>query len=150
MCRLYEDQLNESKTKVDELQRQLMDITSHKARAQTECGQCPTSVPVALLLEHCFVTSHTLKKMNLNALQVQCINVNAISLSANRRGWSQTGRERSSGHAAAANKDFSQSDSGRAQETAGRGMQSEPVFPYTGCIVARLLMYLTSPRSIND
>ncbi len=41
MCRMYEDQLNESKTKVEELQRQLMDVTSQKARAQTESGQCP-------------------------------------------------------------------------------------------------------------
>lgn len=38
---MYEDQLNESKTKVEELQRQLMDVTSQKARAQTESGQCP-------------------------------------------------------------------------------------------------------------
>lgn len=38
MCRLCEDQLNEAKAKIDEMQRQLMDVTSQKARAQTECG----------------------------------------------------------------------------------------------------------------
>uniref|UniRef100_A0A3P8VLA5 Myosin, heavy chain 7B, cardiac muscle, beta a n=1 Tax=Cynoglossus semilaevis TaxID=244447 RepID=A0A3P8VLA5_CYNSE len=36
MCRLYEDQMNEAKAKVDELQRQLSDATSQRARAQTE------------------------------------------------------------------------------------------------------------------
>ena len=39
MCRLYEDQLNEARAKIDEMQRQLMDLTSQKARAQTECGR---------------------------------------------------------------------------------------------------------------
>ncbi|CAM4680553.1 unnamed protein product [Leuciscus chuanchicus] len=39
MCRMYEDQLNESKTKAEELQRQLMDVTSQKARAQTESAE---------------------------------------------------------------------------------------------------------------
>ncbi|XP_066527211.1 myosin-7 [Hoplias malabaricus] len=36
MCRMFEDQLNESKAKTEELQRQLMDVTTQKARAQTE------------------------------------------------------------------------------------------------------------------
>lgn len=41
MCRLYEDQLNESNAKVDELQRQLNDTSTQKARAQAESGkQC--------------------------------------------------------------------------------------------------------------
>lgn len=39
MCRLYEDQMNEAKAKVDELQRQLSDATSQRARAQTERGK---------------------------------------------------------------------------------------------------------------
>nr|XP_055045043.1 myosin-7 isoform X1 [Misgurnus anguillicaudatus] len=36
MCRMYEDQLIESKSKVEELQRQLMDVTSLKARTLSE------------------------------------------------------------------------------------------------------------------
>uniref|UniRef100_A0A8B9LJ79 Myosin, heavy chain 7B, cardiac muscle, beta b n=1 Tax=Astyanax mexicanus TaxID=7994 RepID=A0A8B9LJ79_ASTMX len=39
MCRMFEDQFNESKAKVDELQRQLMDVTSQKARALTESAE---------------------------------------------------------------------------------------------------------------
>ncbi|XP_076133037.1 myosin-7-like [Alosa pseudoharengus] len=39
MCRLCEDQLTEAKVKIDELHRQLMDATSHKARSQTECAE---------------------------------------------------------------------------------------------------------------
>lgn len=38
-CRLYEDQMNEAKAKVDELQRQLNDSNSQRARAQTESGE---------------------------------------------------------------------------------------------------------------
>ncbi|XP_051947235.1 myosin-7 isoform X1 [Xyrauchen texanus] len=39
MCRMFEDHFNESKTKVEELQRQLMETTSQKARAQTESAE---------------------------------------------------------------------------------------------------------------
>ncbi|CAL8369949.1 unnamed protein product [Lota lota] len=39
MCRLYEDQLNESKTRSDELQRQLSDLTAHNTRAVTETAE---------------------------------------------------------------------------------------------------------------
>lgn len=38
-CRLFEDQMNEAKTKSDELQRQLNDSNSQRARAQTESGK---------------------------------------------------------------------------------------------------------------
>lgn len=38
MCRLYEDQMNESKAKVEELQRQLSDTNTQRARAQAESG----------------------------------------------------------------------------------------------------------------
>ncbi|XP_072288119.1 myosin heavy chain, skeletal muscle-like [Pyxicephalus adspersus] len=38
LCRTYEDQLSEAKSKVDELQRQLGDISLHRARLQTENG----------------------------------------------------------------------------------------------------------------
>ncbi|KAM7404179.1 hypothetical protein PAMP_011550 [Pampus punctatissimus] len=36
MCRLYEDQLNESRIRVEELQRQLTEVSAEKARALTE------------------------------------------------------------------------------------------------------------------
>lgn len=39
MCRLYEDQMNEAKAKADELQRQLNDTNTQRARAQTEGGK---------------------------------------------------------------------------------------------------------------
>nr|XP_033818887.1 myosin-7B [Geotrypetes seraphini]XP_033818888.1 myosin-7B [Geotrypetes seraphini] len=39
LCRTYEDQLSEAKTKVDELQRQLVDVSLHRARLQTESGE---------------------------------------------------------------------------------------------------------------
>lgn len=39
MCRLYEDQMNEAKAKVDELQRQLNENSTLRARAQTESGK---------------------------------------------------------------------------------------------------------------
>lgn len=39
MCRLYEDQMNEAKAKADELQRQLSDTNTQRARAQTESGK---------------------------------------------------------------------------------------------------------------
>lgn len=38
MCRVYEDQLNESRCKAEELQRQLNDVSAQKARALTETG----------------------------------------------------------------------------------------------------------------
>lgn len=38
-CRLFEDQMNEAKAKVDELQRQLNDSNAQRARAQTEGGK---------------------------------------------------------------------------------------------------------------
>ncbi|XP_062400945.1 myosin, heavy chain 7B, cardiac muscle, beta a [Sardina pilchardus] len=38
-CRLYEDQMNESKAKVDELQRQLNDSNTQRARAQAESAE---------------------------------------------------------------------------------------------------------------
>lgn len=38
-CRLYEDQMNEAKIKVDELQRQLNDGNTQRARAQSESGE---------------------------------------------------------------------------------------------------------------
>ncbi|XP_051957261.1 myosin, heavy chain 7B, cardiac muscle, beta a isoform X3 [Xyrauchen texanus] len=39
MCRLYEDQMNESKAKAEELQRQLSDTNTLRARAQTESAE---------------------------------------------------------------------------------------------------------------
>ncbi|CAB1439974.1 unnamed protein product [Pleuronectes platessa] len=39
MCRLYEDQMNESKAKVEELQRQLNDTSTQRARAQAESAE---------------------------------------------------------------------------------------------------------------
>ncbi|KAK1902192.1 Myosin-7B [Dissostichus eleginoides] len=39
MCRLYEDQMNEAKAKGEELQRQLNDTTTQKARAQAESAE---------------------------------------------------------------------------------------------------------------
>uniref|UniRef100_A0A4W4FDA0 Myosin, heavy chain 7B, cardiac muscle, beta a n=1 Tax=Electrophorus electricus TaxID=8005 RepID=A0A4W4FDA0_ELEEL len=39
MCRLYEDQLNESKAKVEELQRQLNESNTQRSRAQSESGE---------------------------------------------------------------------------------------------------------------
>ncbi|NXD41144.1 MYH7 protein, partial [Copsychus sechellarum] len=39
LCRTYEDQLNEAKAKVDELQRQLMDVNAQRGRLQTENGE---------------------------------------------------------------------------------------------------------------
>lgn len=38
LCRTYEDQLNEAKSKVDELQRQLNDVSTQRGRLQTENG----------------------------------------------------------------------------------------------------------------
>lgn len=38
-CRLYEDQMNEAKAKVDELQRQLNETNTQRARAQAESGK---------------------------------------------------------------------------------------------------------------
>lgn len=45
-CRLYEDQMNEAKAKVDELQRQLNDSNGQRARAQTESGKVLPLNPV--------------------------------------------------------------------------------------------------------
>lgn len=39
MCRLYEDQMNEAKAKVDELQRQLNETNTQRARVQAESGK---------------------------------------------------------------------------------------------------------------
>ncbi|KAJ7426814.1 Myosin-7 [Willisornis vidua] len=39
LCRTYEDQLNEAKAKVDELQRQLTDVSAQRGRLQTENGE---------------------------------------------------------------------------------------------------------------
>ncbi|NWI00066.1 MYH7 protein, partial [Tichodroma muraria] len=39
LCRTYEDQLNEAKAKVDELQRQLTDVNGQRGRLQTENGE---------------------------------------------------------------------------------------------------------------
>lgn len=39
MCRLYEDQMNEAKAKVEELQRQLNETNTQRARAQAESGK---------------------------------------------------------------------------------------------------------------
>ncbi|NXX33201.1 MYH7 protein, partial [Nicator chloris] len=39
LCRTYEDQLNEAKAKVDELQRQLTDMNAQRGRLQTENGE---------------------------------------------------------------------------------------------------------------
>lgn len=38
MCRVYEDQLNESRSRAEELQRQLAEVSAQKARAVTETG----------------------------------------------------------------------------------------------------------------
>uniref|UniRef100_A0A3P9NE78 Myosin-7-like n=1 Tax=Poecilia reticulata TaxID=8081 RepID=A0A3P9NE78_POERE len=40
MCRVYEDQLNESRSRADELQRQLAEVSAQKARALTETAEC--------------------------------------------------------------------------------------------------------------
>ncbi|EMP41316.1 Myosin-7B, partial [Chelonia mydas] len=40
LCRTYEDQLSEAKSKVDELQRQLADVSTQRGRLQTENGSC--------------------------------------------------------------------------------------------------------------
>ncbi|NWX55570.1 MYH7 protein, partial [Promerops cafer] len=39
LCRTFEDQLNEAKAKVDELQRQLTDVNGQRGRLQTENGE---------------------------------------------------------------------------------------------------------------
>ncbi|XP_063809706.1 myosin-15 [Pseudophryne corroboree] len=39
LCRTYEDQLNEAKAKVDEMTRQVIDLTTIKGRLQTENGE---------------------------------------------------------------------------------------------------------------
>ncbi|XP_043566924.1 myosin-7-like [Chiloscyllium plagiosum] len=39
LCRTYEDQLNEANTKVGELQRQVADLASHKAKLQSQNGE---------------------------------------------------------------------------------------------------------------
>uniref|UniRef100_A0A8B9CP32 Myosin heavy chain 7B n=1 Tax=Anser brachyrhynchus TaxID=132585 RepID=A0A8B9CP32_9AVES len=39
LCRTYEDQLSEAKSKVDELQRQLTDVSTQRGRLQTENGE---------------------------------------------------------------------------------------------------------------
>uniref|UniRef100_A0A8C3MIQ9 Myosin heavy chain 7B n=1 Tax=Geospiza parvula TaxID=87175 RepID=A0A8C3MIQ9_GEOPR len=39
LCRTYEDQLNEAKARVDELQRQLTDVNAQRGRLQTENGE---------------------------------------------------------------------------------------------------------------
>lgn len=39
LCRTYEDQLSEAKSKVDELQRQLTDVSTQRGRLQTENGR---------------------------------------------------------------------------------------------------------------
>ena len=39
LCRTYEDQLSEAKCKVDELQRQLTDVSTQRGRLQTENGR---------------------------------------------------------------------------------------------------------------
>lgn len=38
MCRTFEDQLNESKNRANELQRQLNEVSAQKARALSETG----------------------------------------------------------------------------------------------------------------
>lgn len=42
MCRVYEDQLSESRSRVEELQRQLTDVSAQKARAVTDTGTAHT------------------------------------------------------------------------------------------------------------
>lgn len=39
LCRTYEDQLSETKIKVEELQRQLADASTQRGRLQTENGE---------------------------------------------------------------------------------------------------------------
>lgn len=39
MCRLYEDQMSEAKAKAEELQRQLNEANTQRARAQAESGK---------------------------------------------------------------------------------------------------------------
>lgn len=39
MCRTFEDQLNESKNRANELQRQLTEVSAQKARALSEAGR---------------------------------------------------------------------------------------------------------------
>lgn len=38
MCRVYEDQLNESRSRAEDLQRQLTEVSAQRARALTETG----------------------------------------------------------------------------------------------------------------
>uniref|UniRef100_A0A087Y0C9 Myosin, heavy chain 7B, cardiac muscle, beta b n=1 Tax=Poecilia formosa TaxID=48698 RepID=A0A087Y0C9_POEFO len=40
MCRVYEDQLSESRSRADELQRQLAEVSAQRARALTETAEC--------------------------------------------------------------------------------------------------------------
>lgn len=42
MCRVYEDQLNESRSRAEVLQRQLAEVSAQKARALTETGTTHT------------------------------------------------------------------------------------------------------------
>uniref|UniRef100_A0A674HIN6 Myosin heavy chain 7B n=1 Tax=Taeniopygia guttata TaxID=59729 RepID=A0A674HIN6_TAEGU len=57
LCRTYEDQLNEAKAKVDELQRQLTDVNAQRGRLQTENGAAlhvgRTEVPCCCSLSWC-------------------------------------------------------------------------------------------------
>ena len=45
MCRVYEDQMNEARAKAEELQRQLNDVSTQRARAVTECGRSDSHTP---------------------------------------------------------------------------------------------------------
>uniref|UniRef100_A0AAY4EDG9 Uncharacterized protein n=1 Tax=Denticeps clupeoides TaxID=299321 RepID=A0AAY4EDG9_9TELE len=55
MCRVFEDQLNESRSKVDELQRQITDLSSQRARVQTDYAE----------------VSHRLEEREIQVLQLQ-------------------------------------------------------------------------------
>ena len=44
LCRTYEDHLNETKTKLDEMTRLMNDLTTQKTKLQSENGMCSISV----------------------------------------------------------------------------------------------------------
>lgn len=46
MCRTFEDQLNESKNRANEFQRQLTEVSAQKARALSETGKKNTQTVI--------------------------------------------------------------------------------------------------------
>ena len=104
MCRLYEDQMNESKAKVEELQRQLNDTSTQRARAQAESGK------------HCspHYKSH-------NRFHRLVINTGTFLSSWCSRAGKEAGGARVHGVSAAEGQELIQPERGGAQEAAGGG-----------------------------